>query len=75
MPPVLARASGLRLLDFSSNYNHQHLSSADVAVLAQLPALTLLDLSRQYGEGGEGTHPAEALAELRAALPHCEVRA
>lgn len=75
VPPALAGVSGLRLLDLSSNYSLQ-LSGADVATLAQLPALALLDLSTQYGGGGEGgAHPADALAELRSALPRCEVRA
>lgn len=71
MPPALASATRLSQLDLSSNYSHQ-LSSADVALLAQLPVLVSLDLSTQYGAGG---HPAEALAQLRAALPRSEVRA
>lgn len=47
-------------------------SSADVAVLRQLPFLEQLNLRRQVFAAGD-EHSPQLLQMLRAALPDCEV--
>lgn len=49
-------------------------SEADVEVLGGLASLETLRLRRQEFEAADA-HPAEALAALRAALPHCQIDA
>lgn len=67
MPAALAQAPRLRRLGLFDNRHHQ-LDGADVAVLRTLRRLACIDLRLRWE-----AHPAQALAELRAALPACEV--